>query len=168
MADWAQWSPLSPHHRRMRPATIAVLSVGRRDEELWCDSLTNGFWQNPWSHKGRTVALHMYRKQWTHQSSVIVCVCVCVCKIFSFIKPVTWNRACLLYCVTIRQSSHLVAQLRNFCCWGPLSADCVECELQRALDFCKKYVLILASSKRKFHHDKFRDFSLQLRVQDVE
>ena len=105
--------------QRIRPATIAALSVGRRNEELWCDSLTNGLWQDPGSHKDRTVLA----PQWTDRSSmcvfVCVCVCVCVCAcFFPFVYPVKCGWACLLCCVTVKHTQATPGGPAVVHCWG--------------------------------------------------
>ena len=44
---WGTMEAIESCHRKMSPATVGVLSVGRRDGEvLWCGSLTNRLWQD--------------------------------------------------------------------------------------------------------------------------
>lgn len=101
----AHWSPVT---EKMRPATIAMLSMGRCNEELlWCDRLANSVWQDPGNHKGRTVALYSYWSKQIRAAGMCAWECMHFCP---FIYPVATQ---LSY---IMAHSHLVSSLHLYMC----------------------------------------------------
>lgn len=141
--------------QRIRPATIAALSVGRRNEELWCDSLTNGLWQDPGSHKDRTVLA----PQWTDQDSMCVSLCVLVLFFPPFVYPVKCGWACLLTVKHTRSTpggstvepQTSTAEDR----WRPIvKAWCLCLSFSESSSRLHEDGVILSSSKREFHQRK--------------